>query len=70
MRISAREYAKREGKCDKTIYRMCRAGILKARKVGRDWEIDIAGSERSLNLKFGNSLEKEMTKKNLCLKSP
>lgn len=65
MRLSAREYAQQVGKHAKTIQRMCRRGALKARRVGRSWEIDVAASERLLSLKFGNSLEREMTKKNL-----
>jgi hypothetical protein len=64
-RISAREYAEIVQKHEKTVQRMCRAGKLKARRVGRSWEIDVAASERLLSLKFGNSLEREMTKKGM-----
>jgi len=65
MRISARDYAKRTGRHEITVQRMCRAGKLKARRVGRNWEIDVEASERSLSLRFGNPLERELTKKAL-----
>jgi len=62
-RVSAREYAKQVGRCRETIEAMCRNGGLKARKVGRSWQIDVEASEKLLSLRFGNSVERELAKK-------
>ena len=62
-RVSAREYAKQVGRCRETIESMCRAGTLKARKVGRSWQIDVEASEKLLSLRFGNATEREIVRK-------
>lgn len=65
-RLTAREYAKLTGRHEDTVQNWCREGILVARRIGFKWEIDVAASDRSLSLKFGNKTEKELVKRGLA----
>lgn len=62
MRISAREYAAREGLHEDTVSRWCREGRLVARKLGR-WMIDVEKSDRALALTAGNAAERDLARR-------
>ena len=60
-RVSVEEYARMKGLHVVTVRNQCRAGeTVKARRVGRSWEIDIAATDRLQSIKGGNALERTL----------
>jgi len=42
------QFGRRIGKSRYTVQAMCRKGLLLARQIGREWQIDAEASERDL----------------------
>lgn len=76
-RLTAKQYAELIGAHDETIARWCRNAAkpdplrnkslppIVARKLGRDWKIDVAATERVQSLTCGTALERELVKNGL-----
>lgn len=76
-RVSARAYAAQIGMHEETVTKWCRNARkpvnernqklppVVAKRVGRDWQIDVEATERAQSLECGTALEKELTRKNL-----
>lgn len=76
-RVSARAYAAEIGRHEETVTKWCRNAALPkekrkkglppmvAKRVGRDWQIDVAATERAQSIECGTALEKELARKSL-----
>lgn len=75
--MSVRDYAQREGVHEEIVTKWCRNAALppekrnkrfpamKAKRRGRDWRIDLEGTELAQSLQSGTSIEKEAAKRSI-----